>query len=132
MPTVDQERNQKTALEMYGPWVGKAAHDTPVPVPSFIAHVLLVKVFRFDDAEAGNIVDDLIHQARMKPDWEGSREFVTNKGTRAWIVQAATAYPATLFTITERKLEAPGTPLVDNRHLGVYLLGKSLKNVLGE
>jgi hypothetical protein len=101
MPTVDQERNQKTAVEMYGPWVGKHMHDTPTPVPSFIAHTLLVKVFRMPDEQAGVIVDELIKEARQKPNWEPTRKFNTHGATRWWMVQAAEADPATLFMITE-------------------------------
>jgi hypothetical protein len=102
MPTVDQERNKQFVLEMYGPWVGKPAHDTPKPVPSFIAHELLVRVFRFTDEQAGSMVDDLIHRAAMKPAWEAQTEFATNKGARSWIVSASHSTPATLFKIKER------------------------------
>jgi hypothetical protein len=100
MPTVDQERNKKAALELYGPWVGRPMHDTPkAGVPSFIAHELLVRVFRFTDADAGSMVNTLIHEARMKP--EASDVFGTHGGKREWEVTAVAANPATLFWIKE-------------------------------
>jgi hypothetical protein len=101
MPTVDQERNLKIAVDLYGLWVGKPMHDTPTPVPSFIAHTLLVKVFRVPDETAGEMVNELIKEARQKPDWEATREILTHGGKRAWVVSAATATPATLFMIEE-------------------------------
>lgn len=103
MPTMDEKRNHKTALEMYGPWVGKPMHDTPV-VPSFICHTLLVKVFRFTDEEAGKLIDELIRKARSVPeDMPCFREFTTHQGTRTWQVSARQASPATLFKITSQE-----------------------------
>lgn len=103
MPTINEALNKRTAQELYGNWVGKPAHDTLKPVPSFIAHVLLVGAFRMPDTEAGNLVNDLIGQARGKPPWAAATEITTNKGARKWRVEARNDYPATLFRITEQQ-----------------------------
>jgi hypothetical protein len=110
MPTVDQERNMQTALEMYGPL--KAMHDTPRAVPSFIAHTLMVRAFRLDDIDAGMLVDGMIKEAREAPRWQVTREFTTHRGTRKWEVTARHADPATMFLIQEQKLGRQVHPLV--------------------
>jgi hypothetical protein len=80
----------KAARVAYGSFNGM--HETKHDVPSWTAHIILNKAFRFTDQSAGQVVNDLIQQAYRKPlNTPAQQEFSTHRGHRTWIVRCVFA-----------------------------------------
>jgi hypothetical protein len=90
------------ARRVYGGPLNAKLHSPKQPeMSSWVAHAILVMAFRFGDTEAGQLVNDLIRDARTHR--VASREFTTNRGKRSWVVlcKFAPFVSGSIFTIKE-------------------------------
>jgi hypothetical protein len=100
------------ARRVYGGPLNGPYHAVPIPVSSWVAAVILHKVFRFAEADAHEIVNDLIRGASCAhPNHVARTEFTSHRGTRTWLVTCRFApyVQGSIFEIHEEPGHAGGT-----------------------
>lgn len=101
------ETDIKAAHVVYGgPFNAKVHEPARAEMPSWTAHILLVKVFRFTEADASSTVNCLIRDASMSyPRKVASTVFASHGGKREWTVTARFApfVQGSIFSIRERE-----------------------------